>query len=56
MVVVSALGTPEGGNSSLDELRGAYINLARVDEPADFVLGEKREEKVWVSSYTTLLG
>lgn len=48
-LVWAAVGTPDGGE---DELKGAYVNLARVEEPGDFTLGEagkKREEKLWVS-------
>jgi len=54
-LVWAAVGTPEGGESSSDKLRGAYINVARVEEPGDFVLGEagkKREEKLWESLVT----
>jgi hypothetical protein len=47
-LVWAAIGAPEAG---VDDLRGAYINLSRVDEPGDFVLGdkgEKWENKLWV--------
>jgi hypothetical protein len=36
----------------LDELRGAYINRAEIEDPSDFVLGEegkKKEDKIFVS-------
>jgi hypothetical protein len=49
-LVWSALGIPDGG---LEELRGAYVGLSGVDEPSDFVLGEKgkeREDKLWVGT------
>ena len=52
-LVWAALGTPDGAEEgSLNKLRGAYVNLSRIEEPADFLLGEegkKREEKLWVS-------
>lgn len=50
-LVWAAVGTPEGGEGSLDKLRGAYINTAHIDEPGDFLLGEagkRREGKLWV--------
>ncbi|KAF9442180.1 NAD(P)-binding protein [Macrolepiota fuliginosa MF-IS2] len=47
-LVYGAIG---GANDQeLENLKGAYINIARVDEPSDFVLGEdgkKREGKLW---------
>jgi hypothetical protein len=49
-LIWSAIGLPE--NESLDEMRGAYINRASIEEPSDFVLGEegkKREDKLFVS-------
>ncbi len=58
-LVWAAVGAPNGGEDSLDKLRGAYINLAEINEPADFVLGEegkKREDKLWVSHRKTNLG
>lgn len=51
-LVWAAVGVPGGGQGSLDKLKGAYINLASIQEPSDFVLGEegkKREAKLWVS-------
>lgn len=54
-LVWAAIGVPEG--KSLDQLRGAYINLERVEEPSDIVLGEegkRREDKLWVC--TTRIG
>lgn len=48
-LVWAAVGVPEGG--TMDGLRGAYINISEVNEPADFVLGEqgnKWEDKLWV--------
>ncbi len=51
-LVWAAVGTPSGGEGSLDKLRGAYVNLADINEPSDFVLGaegKKREDKLWVS-------
>lgn len=47
-LVWAAIGSP----ANRDDLRGGYVNLHRVEEPSDFVLGEegkKREEKLWVS-------
>lgn len=49
-LVWAAVGVPPGGGNSLDKLRGAYISLADIHEPSDFVLGEqgkRREEKLW---------
>lgn len=54
-LVWAAVGTPDVDDGSLDKLRGAYINLSKIEEPSDFVLGEegkKREEKLWVSLVT----
>ncbi|KXN85954.1 WW domain-containing oxidoreductase [Leucoagaricus sp. SymC.cos] len=54
-LVWAAVGVPSKGNE--DELRGAYVTLAHVDEPADFVLGvegEKKEDKLWVDLIVTL--
>ena len=37
-----------------DTLRGAYISLARVSEPSDYVLseeGRKAQDKLWVSGF-----
>lgn len=54
-LVWAAVGTPKAEEESLDDLRGAYINLAQINEPADFVLGEegkKREDKLWVCHAT----
>ena len=37
-----------------DTLRGAYISLARVSEPSDYVLseeGKKAQDKLWVSGF-----
>ncbi len=51
-LVWAAVGTPDVDDGSLNKLRGAYINLSKIEEPSDFVLGEegkKREEKLWVS-------
>jgi hypothetical protein len=50
-LVWAAVGVPEGAEGSLDDLRGAYINLTEVNEPAEFVLGEqgkKWEDRLWV--------
>lgn len=55
-LVWAAVGTPKGGEESLDKLRGAYVNLADIDEPSDFMLGEKgkkREDKLWVCRTTS---
>lgn len=51
-LVWAAVGAPSGGEGSLDKLRGAYTGLADINEPSDFLLGEKgkqREDKLWVS-------
>ena len=43
-----------GSEENLDHLHGGYINLHRVDEPSDFVLGDagnKRQDKLWVSFF-----
>lgn len=47
-LVYAAVGSPKNP----EDLKGAYINLHRVDEPSDFVVGaegKKREDKLWVS-------
>ena len=58
VMVYGAVGTSftiySSGRASdnLDNLRGAYVNLGRVDEPSDFIIGEegkKRQDKIWVS-------
>lgn len=39
-------------SGNLDDLRGAYVNLGRIDEPSDLIVGEegkKRQDKIWVS-------
>jgi retinol dehydrogenase-12 len=49
-LIWAAVGLPESG--SLDELRGAYIDSASIEDPSDYVLGEdgkKREDKIFVS-------
>jgi hypothetical protein len=49
-LVWAAVGIPDGG---LEKLRGALIDLSGVDEPSDYVLGEKgkeREDKLWVGN------
>lgn len=54
-LIWAAIGVPGGKESSLDELRGAFISLTNIHEPADFVLGEegkKRENKLWVCHRT----
>ncbi|KXN84241.1 WW domain-containing oxidoreductase [Leucoagaricus sp. SymC.cos] len=59
LLVWAAVGTPDGDANSVDELRGAYINLAKVEEPAEFVHGEsgkKKEEKLWTDLISTLEG
>lgn len=46
-LIWASAGFPKGG---LEELKGAYIYLSDVQEPADKVLGEdgrKREDKLW---------
>jgi hypothetical protein len=40
-----------GSSEDPDRLHGGYINLHKVDEPSDYVLGDagnKRQEKLWV--------
>lgn len=40
-----------GHEEKKDELRGAYISLAEVSEPSDFVLSEQgsvAQDKIWV--------
>jgi len=60
VMVYGAVGTSftiySSGQASdnLDNLRGAYVNLGRVDEPSDFIIGEegkKRQDKIWVSVF-----
>ncbi|RXW19382.1 hypothetical protein EST38_g6481 [Candolleomyces aberdarensis] len=45
-LVWAALGSPENP----EDLKGAYVNLHRVEEPSDYVIGvegKKREDKLW---------
>ncbi|KXN87004.1 hypothetical protein AN958_09347 [Leucoagaricus sp. SymC.cos] len=48
-LVWAAVGVPQKSNE--DDLRGAYVGIAQVDEPTDFVLGVegKKKEELWVS-------
>ena len=42
-----------GGKDNIEQLRGAYISSMRVQEPSDFVVGEKGEyaqTKLWVNT------
>ncbi|EKM80573.1 hypothetical protein AGABI1DRAFT_70956 [Agaricus bisporus var. burnettii JB137-S8] len=54
-LIWAAIGLPESG--SLDEMRGAYINRASIEEPSDFVLGEegkKREDKLYADTISII--
>ena len=40
-----------GNNGREDELRGAYVNLCRIEEPSDFVIskvGQDVQKRLWV--------
>ncbi|VDB90977.1 unnamed protein product [Peniophora sp. CBMAI 1063] len=53
MLVWSAVGN-EGRE---DELRGAYVNICKVDEPSDFVIsevGQEVQKRVWAESVDVL--
>ncbi|KAF5361813.1 hypothetical protein D9756_002391 [Leucocoprinus leucothites] len=53
-LVWAAVGIPK---KDVDSLKGGYVNLDKVDEPSDFVLGEqgeKWEEKLWVDLISVL--
>ncbi|KAF9448402.1 short-chain dehydrogenase [Macrolepiota fuliginosa MF-IS2] len=56
-LIWAAVGTPKGDEGALDNLKGAYISLADIHLPSDFVLGEegkKREDKLWDDLISTL--
>ena len=41
-----------GGPDNVDLLRGAYINIYEVQEPSNYIIGQKgkrRQDKLWVS-------
>ena len=43
-----------GGKDNVEQLRGAYISSMHVQEPSDFVVGEKgklAQTKLWVNNY-----
>ena len=47
MLVWSAVGN----TGREDELRGAYVNLCKVDEPSDFTIstiGQEVQKRIWV--------
>ncbi|KAF9443635.1 NAD(P)-binding protein [Macrolepiota fuliginosa MF-IS2] len=56
-LIWAAVGTPNGDEGALDSLKGAYISLADIHQPSDFVLGEegkKKEDKLWSDLISTL--
>ncbi|KAF9450190.1 NAD(P)-binding protein [Macrolepiota fuliginosa MF-IS2] len=56
-LIWAAVGTPKGDNDTSNKLKGAYVGMADIDEPSDFVLGDegkKREDKLWVDLISTL--
>ncbi|VDB90975.1 unnamed protein product [Peniophora sp. CBMAI 1063] len=49
--------TAVGNEGHEDELRGAYINLCRIEEPSDFVIskvGQEVQKRVWAESVDVL--
>ena len=45
-----------GGDDQLDQMRGAYISIARISEASDFVISEKGkhyQDKLWVCPLLT---
>lgn len=49
LIASAALGSGKNGN--IDELRGAYMNLAEVNEESDYVLsdeGKSAQSRLWV--------
>jgi len=43
-----------GGEDQLDQMRGAYISLARISEASDFVISEEGQAfqgKLWVCQF-----
>jgi hypothetical protein len=47
-----------GSSADPGRLQGGYINLHKVDEPSDYVLGasgRKRQDKLWVHLLSLLL-
>lgn len=43
-VIWGAVATPPESQGGLDSLRGAYVSLAKIEEPSDFVISEKGKE------------
>ena len=47
-----------GGKDNVDELRGAYVSLMKIQEPSDFVVSEEgklAQTKLWVNNYQSYL-
>lgn len=50
----SGEGERDGEEGRRDELRGAYISSARVDEPSDYIVSEEgrsAQDKIWVRNF-----
>jgi len=47
-----------GGEDQLDQMRGAYVSLARISEASDFVISEEGKAfqgKLWVCQFSFIL-
>ena len=47
-----------GGENQLDQMRGAYISIARISEASDFAIsqeGKHYQDKLWVCPPSSIL-